>query len=159
MKKILIVILFILPCTAFAQRRAGLFMAYGTKPEKPAFGGNYEFFIDKKLSLSPSLLVYVEESTPTFRHFWMEVNFNGHYYAYTYGKFEFFALGGVNYTYHDYKDKVIRELSYRTGSFNLNFGGGVNFKISDRIMPFSEIRYAIGGTDQIVVAAGFRTQF
>jgi hypothetical protein len=159
MKKILVIILFILPCVAYAQRRAGVFIAYGTKPAKYALGGNYEFFIDKKLSLSPSLLIYFRQSDSVYRQFWFEVNFNGHYYVYTYKKLEFFALGGVNYTYHDSKDKVIPEDSYRTGTFNLNFGAGVNFKIASRFMPFSEMRYAIGGTDQIVLSAGFRTQF
>jgi outer membrane immunogenic protein len=159
MKKFLLLSLFSI--TFFitqAQTRAGAMVAYGSKTTQIGLGGNLEFFLNDDISISPSLIVYFPESHNNIRDFWFETNLNGNYYFYTKDVFQFYGLAGLNYTFRNHKDKLIDNNSYSSGNLNLNLGGGVNFKFGDfpDLLPFSEIRYVIGSTNQAVVVAGVR---
>jgi outer membrane protein X len=155
-KALLVLMLAAIVVSSNAQTRVGALLGYASKFSQPALGGNLEFFIDEKISLSPNLLLYFPESHNNKRWGYFEINFNGNYYFYSKDVFEFYGLGGLNYTHVRFKDKTFTDNSYVDGNLNLNLGGGINFKIGHGFLPFSEVRYVIGGTNQVVVVAGLR---
>jgi outer membrane immunogenic protein len=159
MKKLLLIILVSLTFFASqAQSRAGAMLAYGSRAQQLGLGGNLEFFLTDDLSISPNMIIYFANSHNNMRDFWFEANLNANYYFYDYDVFEFYGSAGLNYTFRNHKDKVIDNNSYSAGNLNLNLGGGINFKFGDRpdLLPFSEIRYVLGTTNQVVLVAGVR---
>jgi len=158
MKKIALalILLAVFGVTAKAQTRVAPMLGYATKYSQPALGGNAEFFIEDKISISPSMLLYFPESHQNSRWGYVEFNLNGNYYFYSKDVFEFYAIGGLNYSRVRYKDKINGDNSYSDDNINLNIGGGINFKVDTDLLPFSEIRYVLGGTDQAVIVAGVK---
>ena len=142
--------------TAQAQTRLGLMLGVGTEIDQPAIGGNAEFFITKKLALAPSLLFYFPESHGNWKYSWYEVNFDAHYYFYNKNIFEFYGVGGLNYTHFTVKYKPNDEKDGE-GDIGLNIGGGINFDLKAKgILPFSEIKYIFEDIDQAVIVAGIK---
>jgi outer membrane protein X len=139
-----------------AQTRLGVMAGYGGRFSSPALGGTGEFFVTDDISLSPSILHYFPVSRNNTTRTWLELNFDGHYYLYYQDIFQFYALGGLNYTAVRFKNKTDGSLSYTEGRLNVNLGGGINFDFGEDYMPFSEIKYTLGTNNQIVVVAGIK---
>lgn len=157
MKKIIFLTIVILASvvTIQAQTRLGVMGAYGGRFASPALGVNGEFFVTDDISLSPGILHYFPITRNNTTKTWLEVNFDGHYYLYYQDIFQFYALGGLNFTALKFKDKTTDNLSYE-GNLNVNFGGGVNFDFGEDFFPFSEIKYTLGTNNQLVIAAGIK---
>lgn len=158
MKKIILLTVVMIAWTyaGHGQTRLGLMGGYGGRFASPAIGGNAEFFITDDISLSPGILHYFPISRNNTTKTWLEINADGHYYLYYQDIFQFYALGGVNYTVLKFKDKEDSSLSYTEGNLNLNVGGGMNFDFGEDFYPFSEIKYTLGTNNQIVIVAGIK---
>ena len=157
MKKIitLIAVLIGLTGAAQAQSRLGVMGGYGGRFASPALGGNGEFFITDDISLAPSILHYFPITRNNATKTWLELNFDGHYYLYYQDVFQFYALGGLNFTALEFKDKITDD-THHEGNLNVNFGGGMNLDFGEDFFPFSEIKYTLGTNNQLVIVAGIK---
>lgn len=170
MKKVFITALFacfamlLANTTSYAQQsvknRLGFFLALASGDiDQVGIGGIGEFKVAKKVTLSPQLLFYFPEEHGNIEYNYLEINFNANYYFYNKDIFEFYGLGGLNFTrFHAEWDNGPRrdnDGDTDTG-IGLNVGGGINFEINRKVVPFSEVRYTFGGYDQLVISGGLK---
>lgn len=141
----------------------GGMLAYGTEIENLGIGVNAEFGIADNLSISPSFIYYLPKTYGIIKTNWLEFNANANYYFVRDDKFDFFGLGGLNYSSISvkYDGPVFEGLGIKgstsDGRFGLNLGAGANMKLSnDNITPFAELKYVIIDGGQLVIAAGVR---
>ncbi|HEY8935343.1 MAG TPA: hypothetical protein VIM65_08985 [Cyclobacteriaceae bacterium] len=137
-----------------AQRRIGGMAGYATGFNAINIGANAEFFIVDKVSIAPDMLFYFPVTRGNVHKNWVEANLNGHYYFFTHNVYEFYGIGGMNYTITRYKYKP-DNTTHTKDILNLNFGGGINFKVAKKFIPFSEIKYVIG-SENIVITGGLK---
>ena len=141
----------------------GGLLAYGTEIENLGIGVNAEFAITENLRISPSFIYYLPKDHGIIKTNWFELNANANYYFIQDDKFDFFGLGGLNYSNVSVKYNgpkfagVPGNMSASDGRFGLNLGAGANMHLSnDNITPFAELKYVIIDGGQLVIAAGVR---
>ncbi|HTJ52184.1 MAG TPA: hypothetical protein VL443_22135 [Cyclobacteriaceae bacterium] len=137
-----------------AQKRIGGMAGYATGFNDINIGANAEFFIFDKVSVAPDMLFYFPVTRGDVHKNWIEFNLNGHYYFYTHNIYEFYGIGGMNYTITRYKYNLDNS-RHSKELLNINVGGGVNFKVAKNLIPFSEIRF-VGFADNIIVVGGLK---
>lgn len=158
-------LLSLIPLTANAQEietRIGGMLTYGTEIENIGVGVNAEFGIMDKLSISPSFIYYLPKETGPIKVNWFEFNANANYYFLQDEKFDFYGLGGLNYTHVNVKydgptfEGLGGSVNGGDGRVGLNLGGGANLNLDGNITPFAELKYVIIDGAQLVIAAGVR---
>lgn len=170
MKKVFITALFaclamlLANTSSYAQQstknRLGFFLGLASGDiDQVGIGGIGEFKVSKKVTISPQLLFYFPEDRGNWRYNFMEINFNANYYFYNKDIFEFYGLGGLNFTRVHWEwdnagpndDDGDSDLEV-----GLNLGGGINFEIGKNVVPFSELRVTVGEFDQFVISGGLK---
>lgn len=141
----------------------GGLLAYGTEIENLGIGVNAEFGITENLRISPSFIYYLPTDHGIIKTNWFELNANANYYFVQDDKFDFFGLGGLNYSSVNVKYNgpdiggLSKSIGGSDGRFGLNLGAGANLHLSnDNITPFAELKYVIIDGGQLVIAAGVR---
>ena len=137
------------------KNRLGFFFAGATGDiDEVGIGGIAEFRVAPRVTISPQFLHFFPEDRGNHNDRFFELNGNVNYYFYNHDIFEFYGLGGLNYTrlHRDFDDG--RD-DYRS-EFGLNLGGGINFEVGRTFVPFSEIRVTVGEYDQFVLSGGFK---
>ena len=146
---------FILCLSTRAQIRIGGAVGYATGLNQFCAGTNGEFFVSDKISLAPSILGFFLQTSPRERNGVVEINFDGHYYVYTYDVFQFYGIGGLSYLVSNYDgDAGLKEENYTRSNLTLNLGGGVNFDLGKKAMPYSEIKVAFD--NEVAVTIGLK---
>ena len=155
---IAISVAFVFSTQAQEETRIGGFLAYGTEIESIGIGANAEFPIIENLTIAPSLIYYFPRSESGFKMNWFEVNANANYYFLDQDMMSIYALGGLNYSSVkvSYDQTWIGSYSASDSRFGLNLGGGINFKLAGKIIPFAELKYVIIDGGQLVAAAGVK---
>lgn len=143
------------------ETRIGAMLAYGTEIENIGIGANAEFGITDELSISPSFIYYLPKDNGPINVTWFEFNANANYYFLQDEKFDFYGLGGLNYTHVNVKyDGAIEGLGGSAnggdGRVGLNLGGGANLNLGGNITPFAELKYVIIDGSQLVIAVGVK---
>ncbi len=138
--------------------RIGAFLAYGTEIENVGIGANAEFPILENFTISPSFIYYFPKEEIGIKINWFELNANLNYYFVDQDDISAYALGGLNYSSVKvtFDQPWLGSFSNSDGRIGLNLGGGINFKISDNIIPFAEIKYVIIDGGQLVAGAGVK---
>jgi outer membrane immunogenic protein len=164
MKKALLALLFILSSMTIAKAqqpfRVGAFAGYGTKIKKPAIGILGEIGIMDKLTVAPSFAYYFIEKNSFAKSSFFEFNANANYYFITEGSFHVYGLAGLQVA----RSSVSMNLGgIGFGNFGgsatkvgLNVGGGANMDLGSKIMPFAELKYTLGGAEQLGIFAGVK---
>lgn len=158
MKRILttVVLTLVVVVGSHAQYRLGAGLAYGSDVEEFGIGANGEFFLNKKVAVSPSVIVYFLENSPNEdRSFW-ELNTNINYYFANEGALEVYALGGVNLGTAKNDRRGIDNDDDATTELGLNLGIGTNFDINSSVKPFAQLKFVVGDFDQAVLFFGLR---
>ena len=160
MKKIFVVfLLIIVSLSSNAQKRIGGGLVFGLDIDQPGIVVNYEHFVTDNVAISPDFIYYFPEKVTVLGNsvsssFW-EINLNGHYYFMT-GDTEIYGLGGLNYTNVKVETEVLGiTTSVSDGDVGINLGGGINFG-SGPIVPFAQMKFTIGSTDQLVIGGGVK---
>jgi len=156
MKKILLNTLLILclPLVSFGQlTHVGPEAAFSSQVKEPGFGIQGIYRVNDAIKLTPNFLYYIPHKINTDfgtqKFNWWTINLDGNYVIVAQGIVEGYGLMGLNFTNitaeqdeeelgQIFKDKrSIQKLG-------LNVGAGVRFNVSDRVVPFGELRYTIG---------------
>lgn len=87
------------------------------------------------------------------------INLDGHYVLVDEDNLAIYGLAGLNIgisrVKFDDPTGIIGSFSDSETNIGLNAGGGVELPL-DAINPFAEVKYVIGGFDQLVIVAGVR---
>jgi len=138
------------------RNRVGFFLgAAGGDIDQVGIGGVAEFKVAPKVTISPQLFFYFPEDKGGADLKFFELNVNANYYFYNHDIFEFYGLGGLNYT-RVKVDFDNNRNDYTDGEMGLNLGAGINFEIGKNFIPFSALRLTIGEFDQAVIRAGLK---
>jgi outer membrane immunogenic protein len=136
------------------KNRLGFFGALASgEIDEVGFGGIGEFRVAPRVTISPQVTFFLPEDHGNHTASFLELNGNVNYYFYNKDIFEFYGLGGLNYTrrHLDFDDGG----DQYDGELGLNVGGGINFDVGP-VVPFSELRATIGDFNQVVVTAGLK---
>lgn len=161
MKKLIITMLMTTAIAAAsqAQVRLGPFLGYGENLGLWGLGVHTEFTIDETLSISPVFIQYFpEELTNSPRRIAWELDANLNYYIVSGDVGNFYGLAGLNYTQIRLRDRdAITDEVETNGNAGLNMGLGTMFRIN-RVLPFAEAKYTIGGYSQFTLFFGAKFQ-
>ncbi len=158
MKKLFVLVVLALTgiISAQAQYRLGAGLAYGSDVEEFGLGVNGEFFLNSKVAVSPSLIIYfLENRNNVDRSFW-ELNANVNYYFAEEGALQVYALGGVNLATSKFDRDGINDDDDATTELGVNLGIGTNFDINSSITPFAQLKFVVSDFDQAVFFFGVR---
>lgn len=164
MKTSLWVILFFIAGIRFANAqqpiRAGVFAGYGTKVEKPAVGVTGEIGIMENLTVSPSFAYYFLEKNEFVKASFWEINANAHYYFLTEGAFSVYGLAGLQIAGSTVKMDLggfgFGGYGGSSTKAGVNIGGGANLELGGKIQPFAELKYTLGGAEQLGIFVGVK---
>ena len=148
------ILILILPMAGFSQfTHLGLEAAYSSQVKEPGFGIQGILRVNDEIKLTPNALYYLPHKITTSlgwqEYKWWMVNLDGNYVIIDQGIFEGYGIMGLNFTNiaaerdetelgQRFTDKVSKQ------KLGLNVGAGVRLNISDRIVPFGELRYTLG---------------
>ena len=156
MKKFIIVagIVLFMPLAGFSQfTHLGIEAAYSSEVKEPGFGVTSIVRVNDQIKLTPNILYYLphkittDDGTQEFQ--WYAVNLDGNFVIVNSGIFEGYGLMGLNFSIIQGKqDEIILGQDFtdkRTlQKLGLNIGAGIRFNVSDKMVPFAELRYTLG---------------
>ena len=145
------------------EQNIGAHVLYGTDAGNIGFGVKYQNNITDAIRLEAVGNYYLK--TDGFSMF--DVNVNGHYLFPLSDKVTVYPLVGINYTSwkqenslpFDEEDSDLYDhdldLDFKDTSIGLNIGGGIQYKLTDKIRIGAELKYqTISGANTAVVGAG-----
>lgn len=145
---------------AFAQKgekNVGAHVLYGTDAKNIGLGVKYQQNITDIIRLEAVGDYYLK--TDGFTMF--DVNVNGHYLFPLSDKVTAYPLVGINYTHwkQDWEveyDGIEMDFGgFKDSSIGLNIGGGIQYKLTDKIRIGAELKYqTISGASTAVIGAG-----
>ena len=136
------------------EQNVGAHVLYGTDAGNIGFGVKYQKNITDAIRLEAVGDYYLKSDGVSM----FDVDINGHYLFPLSDKITAYPLVGINYT--DWKeDRYIEvtdvEFEYASVGFGLNLGGGIQYKLTDKIRIGAELKYqTISGASTAVVGAG-----
>jgi opacity protein-like surface antigen len=152
----------------------GLEAGFASEVKEPGFGLNAIYRVNDEIKLNPKLVYFLPhkintsygnpltEGTQQFD--WWMINLDGNYVLLDQGIVEGFGIMGLNFS------NVNWERDERTGTqpedekrqvlkLGLNIGAGVRFNLGDRVSPYAELRYTLGGKADWLVTELNTSQF
>ena len=175
MKKILVTIcVALVSIGAFAQtgeQNVGAHLLYGTDMSNIGLGVKYQNNVTDVIRIEGVADYYLKKDGFTM----FDVNVNGHYLFPLTDKVIAYPLVGINYTHwkqdgsnlqdnfdgnwdvdwsnSDFEDEYVVE--GKDGSIGLNIGGGIQYRLTDKIRIGAELKYqTISGFNTAVIGAG-----
>lgn len=174
MKKLLVTIcVALLSLSASAQigeQNVGAHLLYGTDMSNIGLGVKYQNNITDVIRIEGVADYYLKKDGFTM----FDVNVNGHYLFPLTDKVIAYPLVGINYTHWKQDDSDLQdnfdgnwdvdwsnsaEFEYveesKDGSIGLNIGGGIQYKLTDKVRIGAELKYqTISGYNTAVIGAG-----
>ena len=136
---------------------------YGTAIKEFGVGVNAIYTINEKIDIAPGLVYYFPHQVDYYDGFikntWWSVNVDGHYIPVETSFFHAYGLMGLSFTSVEVKnDYTFQGQQFKdrvsTLELGLNIGGGIQFKLAEKIAPFAEAKYTLGEADQLVFSLG-----
>jgi hypothetical protein len=156
----------LIPTTASAQLWFGGGLVYGAEIENLGIQANGHLVVNEenKLRIGADVTFFFPEKATAagieVKTNLFAINVNGHYMLVNAELLVLYAIGGLNLSFVTFDvDGPASELVFlNNGSeteLGLNIGGGVEYEVPfGRI--FGELKYVLGGFDQLEIAAGVR---
>jgi outer membrane protein X len=142
---ILIPILFVMAIgSVHGQAMLGGGIAYGADVEDMGLQARALYEISDRINVSADVIYYLD-GVENFSYY--EVNVNAQYEFYENAGFSAYGLAGFNYF-------GFTVLGLEGSDSGLNLGAGAYYEIGNSIAAFGELKHAIGGSEQFLLAAG-----
>jgi outer membrane immunogenic protein len=144
-----------------AQVRVGPFLGYGERLGLWGLGAYTELVFNDRISVSPNFTQYFPKDLDNAprRTAW-EVNANLNYYVIRGEVGYLYGIAGLNYTNLKVRTTTLAltEEVDNSGNAGLNLGLGTMVRVTDRLFPFAESKYAVGGYSQLTLIFGVKFQ-
>ncbi|RKF03460.1 outer membrane protein with beta-barrel domain [Tenacibaculum lutimaris] len=151
-KNVLTILALFVTVIAFSQTKVGANVVYGTSSGL-GLGVKASFDVSEKFKISPSVNYYFPEDIPGVSTTSMSFEADAHYFFELQDKFSLYPLAGLNVWYTSVSSSYAA-FSASSTNFGLNLGGGANYKLSDKLTGFSEIKLMVTQGSQVVFNAG-----
>lgn len=148
---LIIAIVFCSNTDVFAQNKLqlGAGIAYGTGVEAIGVQVGATYAITEKIRAAADFIYYF----PDAEGFTMwEFNINGHYMFISEDNMNVYGLAGLNYANSSFE---VGQFSGSASDIGLNIGGGAEFGLGFGAF-YGELKYELGGFEQLVIDAGIR---
>ncbi len=156
----LIVLIVVINCTCYAQKYIGGGLAFGSQIESAGIGINGEYFVTDQISIAPSLIYFFPRTLfGDLKFKQTDLNINANYHFITDNEFDIYALGGINVAIVSvpfFNPFSGERNSNSATEIGLNIGGGFNYHLNDKLLPFAELKYNISSFDQLILMGGVR---
>lgn len=128
---------------------------YGFEIEKGGLRFDGQYGVTDEIDVAAGLSFFFPEKgtvagTDYKSNVWM-IDFDGHYNFDLGNGLNVYPLTGLNFS--TFRSKV-GDTSDSTTKFGVNIGGGAQFKFSDPLGAFLELKYILGDADQAVMGVG-----
>jgi opacity protein-like surface antigen len=130
-------------------------VSYGTEAEAIGVGIRYENALNSLFPSMPTLRAVASFDLffPGSGVTWWELNAGAVYGFSPTGSIMPYAGGGLNYTRISF-DNPFGGGNVSSGDVGLNLIGGAKLRAMGTIRPYVEVRYTLGGGEQLVLTAG-----
>lgn len=162
MKKLFLVAAFaMVSAFASAQVAVGVHTLYGTGVENLGIGVRGRYDITDKFRADANFNYYFKKNN---LEFW-DLNANLHYLFNITDKFTVYPMAGLGYanvkSSYEYKDLgIVYKTNDNYGKFCVNFGGGVDYALTEDLYLNAEVRYqVVSNYNQTVFSAGIVYKF
>lgn len=146
---------------------------FASEVMEAGFGLNAIYRVNDQIKLNPKALYFmphkinttggdVTEGTQQFD--WWMINLDGDYVVYNRGVTEGFGIMGLNFANIRWdRDEIVlgnpEQEKRQVLKIGLNVGAGVRFNLGDKIAPYAEVRYTLGGKSDWLVTQVSTSQF
>ena len=161
MKKFIVLfsMMFFIMGSAFAQKgiqAAGVHLSYGTEIESFGIGIKYQYNITDNIRLEPSMNYFFENNGIDQ----FDINANAHYLFPMASNVRIYPLAGLTFARWSFPQLIGGKFSNDATRLGINFGGGAEMDITDRLMLNFELKYQfVNDFDQAIFNFGIAYMF
>mgnify|MGYP003881448753 CR=1 FL=1 len=156
--QVLTVALAMLTMPLFAQINVGGGIAFGSEIENLGFTAKGTYSINEQWEGAASFTYFIPKSFGTIDWTLWALNLDGHYLKNVNEKFTIYPLAGLSiggFTFdNNFSFGGVDGGKTTTTEVGINLGGGAYLGISEKMKGYAEIKYIVGGFDQLVLNAG-----
>jgi outer membrane protein X len=156
-------IVLLLACIPFAtvapaqEIRVGGFLGYASDDIGQAcLGITGEFMLNETMSIAPDVIQYFPETNENVKASWYEINANFNYYFLKEQKVQLYGQAGLNFTH--FRASRNGNAFGTNGELGINIGFGLDFPVSDKVIPCLLMKYTIGDYDKALIGAGVKVR-
>ena len=161
MKKLIVLfsMMFFIMGSAFAQKgiqAAGVHLTYGTEIESFGIGVKYQYNITDNIRLEPSMNYFFENNGVDQ----FDLNANVHYLFPMASNVRVYPLAGLTFARWSFPQLIGGKFSNDATRLGINFGGGAEMDITDKLMLNFELKYQfVNDFDQAIFNFGIAYMF
>jgi outer membrane protein X len=161
MKKFIVLfsMMFFIMGSAFAQKgiqAAGVHLSYGTEIESFGIGIKYQYNITDNIRLEPSMNYFFENNGIDQ----FDINANAHYLFPMASNVRIYPLAGLTFARWSFPQLIGGKFSNDATRLGINFGGGAEMDITDKLMLNFELKYQfVNDFDQTIFNFGIAYMF
>ena len=161
MKKLIVLfsMMFFIMGSAFAQKgiqAAGVHLSYGTEIESFGIGIKYQYNITDNIRLEPSMNYFFENNGIDQ----FDINANAHYLFPMASNVRIYPLAGLTFARWSFPQLIGGKFSNDATRLGINFGGGAEMDITDKLMLNFELKYQfVNDFDQAIFNFGIAYMF
>ena len=161
MKKFIVLfsMMFFIMGNAFAQKgiqAAGVHLSYGTEIESFGIGIKYQYNITDNIRLEPSMNYFFENNGIDQ----FDINANAHYLFPMASNVRIYPLAGLTFARWSFPQLIGGKFSNDATRLGINFGGGAEMDITDKLMLNFELKYQfVNDFDQAIFNFGIAYMF
>ena len=161
MKKLIVLfsMMFFIMGSAFAQKgiqAAGVHLSYGTEIESFGIGVKYQYNITDNIRLEPSMNYSFENNGVDQ----FDINANAHYLFPMASNVRVYPLAGLTFARWSFPQLIGGKFSNDATRLGINFGGGAEMDITDKLMLNFELKYQfVNDFDQAIFNFGIAYMF
>ena len=161
MKKFIVLfsMMFFIMGSAFAQKgiqAAGVHLSYGTEIESFGIGVKYQYNITDNIRLEPSMNYSFENNGVDQ----FDINANAHYLFPMASNVRIYPLAGLTFARWSFPQLIGGKFSNDATRLGINFGGGAEMDITDKLMLNFELKYQfVNDFDQAIFNFGIAYMF
>jgi outer membrane protein X len=145
--------------SAFAQKgiqAAGVHLSYGTEIESFGIGIKYQYNITDNIRLEPSMNYFFENNGIDQ----FDINANAHYLFPMASNVRIYPLAGLTFARWSFPQLIGGKFSNDATRLGINFGGGAEMDITDKLMLNFELKYQfVNDFDQAIFNFGIAYMF
>jgi outer membrane protein X len=151
--------MFFIMGSAFAQKgiqAAGVHLSYGTEIESFGIGVKYQYNITDNIRLEPSMNYSFENNGVDQ----FDINANAHYLFPMASNVRVYPLAGLTFARWSFPQLIGGKFSNDATRLGINFGGGAEMDITDKLMLNFELKYQfVNDFDQAIFNFGIAYMF